>query len=168
MSAFLVRYYNSGTSAYVVAKITPGPSSVEYPEAGEYDLQRPRDGGAVVQRPQKDGRLRKWFWAGYRDHVPGYPALWTLLKLLKYSTRHAAGYSDPRVQIWDGVTGTGGFGLTTNGADPDLVTYTNIKWTWVKVLRVDRKVRDGSGHPTWESTYIEFVPDDDNYIDAEA
>ncbi len=167
MSAFLIRYYDDDTSSYIVYPVRPGPSDVEYPEAREFELQRPRDGGAVVQRPERDGRLRKWLWSGYRETVPLYATLWSTLKLLNVKFRLDAGYEDPRIQIWDGVTGTGGFGLTTDDEDPDIITYTNLKWTWVRVLRVDRKVRGKGGFPVWDPTLIEFVVDDEDYIDAE-
>jgi hypothetical protein len=98
---------------------------------------------------------------GYRSNVPLYEAMWQKLVSLETQARWNAGYSDVRVQIWEDTTDTGcGFNKLTSGTTADTVTYTNIKWVWVRFIRVDRKVRRGGGTVTYDTSTVEFVIDD--------
>lgn len=157
---FLIRYYDSDLG-YVVLQVRPAPGRVSYPEGDDITV-RP---SLVVQRPDQDTRPRKWIWEGYRDSIPRYKNLWDTLHTLKVKLRWAAGYTDPRVQIWENVTEEGGFGETTDGLTPDLVTYTNLKWTWVRITQVHRKTRPAGGPITYDTSTVEFYIDDENWTD---
>lgn len=161
----LVRYYDTSVSTYLVAQIRPGFGGVDYPGNRLFERKSSRDHAVIVQRPMLDDRPRRWIWTAYRESMPLYRILWDLLSSLEIKNRLEAGYTDPRVQIWEDETASGGFGHTTDGNPPDLVAYTNLRWTWVKFLQVDRTVRDAKSGAllTFDETFVEFVISDPDY-----
>jgi hypothetical protein len=159
---FLIRYYVPAVG-YVVTSLVPRPTSVDYPEARLFKMKQSKDGAAIIQRPLRDPRPRKWIWEKYRPTISVYETQWQLLKSLEVQTRWELGLADTRVQIWENDSGEGGFHGVLNILPPDLEFYTNLRWTWVQFIQVDRHIRPGGGPVTYDSSTIEFVIDDDDY-----
>lgn len=160
---FLIRY-NDGVSN-VVLIVTPKPTSVEYPEKRELNVERTQDGAVVIQRPARDGRPREWIWTGYPIRLTGYAALWETLETLDVKSRLIDDL-DPIVEMWENQTGHGGLDKLTDTNPPDLVTYSNLDWTQVKITMVTREHRKGGGPSTYETSKIVFHivdPDWDNF-----
>lgn len=149
-----IRYKDTEAGAYTEVEVRPRPTAVDYPDRRSYKIQPTEDGANVVQRPLRDSRPRRWIWKDYNNRIPAYVSLWALLETLEYRYRVNNGLW-PLVEIWEGETGTGGFDdLNGNGTK---------KYTVVKLLQVQRKVRD-DGAAYGEST-IEFVIEDPTYSD---
>lgn len=127
--------------------LSPVPITVDYPPKRYFNKQETEDGAIVIQRHANDNRPRKWIWAdGYRDTTPGYTALWTLLTSLEVKDRLENTLS-PLIEIRDTVSGMGGFS----------------SFVTVKVINVDRELRNRGGPPTYDKTTMEFVIADATY-----
>ena len=110
--------------------ISPAPTYVTYPEEALGQILETADGIPVFQQGNKDGRVRRWVWQGYRENVPGYPALWNNLLSLRARHLKEAGAVTPyvflketdtkRLRRRDRYTGTATSGgastLTNSGA----------------------------------------------------
>jgi hypothetical protein len=139
-----------------VIDLSPGPTNVEYPDFRLFNARTTQDNAVIVQRPLQDDRTRSWIWNGYRPTIPGYQAQWDILAALEARRRLQAG-RNPIIQIWENETGNaGGFGETTDSLAPDLSTFTNIKWTSVKILQATRRIRPGGGVVTFTDSLLEF------------
>lgn len=164
---FLIRYYDAETATHVVRKLRPHPTEVEYPEGDEYRSQVTPDGAVVIQRPMRDSRLRRWVWKRYRPTIAAYEVQYQLLKTLTAKELWRRGQAEVTVQIWEDVTDEGGFGHYEgegeDGVEPDLVYFTNLIWTQVKLVNVYRKTRKGGGVVVYDDTVVEFVIADDAY-----
>lgn len=106
---------------------------------------------------------RRWVWRMYPASHAAYRSLWTLLESLSAKARWESGNADPYVEIWENETDEGGFGGTTNTLEPDLINYTNLKWTRVRFLLVSRRSRRGGDLPCSEESLVEFSVDDAGY-----
>ena len=167
---FLVRYAtNAAGTTFAVARITPAPLEAIYPEdTRSLNTLTTQDGFNVIQRPSVDNRPREWGWVGYRPETPGYAALWTLLLSLDAKQRRINGLPQT-IQIWEGITGAGGFGDLTSGTVPDTATaiatggVSNLKWTTVRVVQVTRLVDRSSGMVRYDRTFIRFFIEDSLY-----
>ena len=156
---FFVRYTdNSGTHT---TELHPRPTAVSYPERRLFKRRDTKDGSSVISRPIADSRPRQWIWKAYRAWQVEFNNQWALLVSLETKARLQNGLS-ATVQIWENETTEGGFGDTTGGA-PDVLTYSNLKWTTVKVIQVDRKLRDNGGPVTYDTSTFEFCIEDSNY-----
>jgi hypothetical protein len=160
---FLIRYWDIPTGSFKVERLTPMPTDVSYPSKRIINVRTPRDGSVVVQRPVRDNRPRRWVWRGYRDNIGNFKTMWAFLESMETKTRQEAGHTDLTVQIWESVSTKGGFNKTTNGAAADLVSYTNLKWTKVRLVQVDRDIEEGGGPVTYKESYIEFYIEDSTY-----
>ena len=85
--------------------LQPGPTYVTYPSAALGTILETADGSPVMQQPNKDGRVRKWTWVGYRSSVAGYTNLWDLLLSLRSRSLKQAGALTPYVYLKEDVTG---------------------------------------------------------------
>lgn len=84
--------------------LTPGPTYVVYPAEALGTILETTDGTQIVQQPNKDSRVRKWVWVGYRDNVPGYQNVWDLLLSLRSRSLKQAGAATPFVYLKDDTT----------------------------------------------------------------
>lgn len=84
--------------------LSPGPTYVTYPAEALGEILQTADGVQVAQQPNKDGRVRKWVWTGYRDTVGGYLPLWDLLLSLRARSLKQAGAQTPYVYLKDDTT----------------------------------------------------------------
>lgn len=151
--AFFIRYTDAANVQHILS-LSPNPSEIDYPDKRLYKMQVTQDSSIVVQRPLRDARPRKWIWSGYRSTITPYENQFQALVALEYRTRLRAGLTGT-VDIWEDVTGVGGFNK--------LDGLGNKVWVTVKFLQVDRKLRQGSAIPTFDQTWIEFVIADSNY-----
>jgi hypothetical protein len=161
----LVRYYDP-VQGLTTVKLTPRPTEVDYPEKRLMKTRTTKDGAVVVQRPMADARPRRWTWKGYRpvEALAAFESLWALLESLETKTLWERGAGDGTVEIWDGESTIGGFDRLSNPFQPpDLVNYTNLVFTRVKFIQVDRKVRKGGGPVIWDEATVEFVLADDTF-----
>lgn len=150
---FLIRYHNGTTN--VVLQVRPKPTNVVYPEKRIFTEETTQDGSVVIQRPNRDHRTREWIWTNYPLRLQQYRELWETLETLDVKVRLIAGLI-PTVEIWENQTGNGGFDGLTSGTDPDLVTYSNLDWTTVKIIHVTREHRDGGGPSAYASSRVVF------------
>lgn len=161
---FLIRYYDFANGTQTL-KLHPRPTTVEYPDRRLFTRRQTREGKTILQRPRRDSRSRKWIWNGYR---PGLLATfddqWAKLAKLEARSRWEAGHTDLTVLVWENESTIGGFDSTTDGLAPDLVGYTNLKFTKVKFIQVQQLIRDGGGLVTYDRSEIEFVVEDDQYL----
>lgn len=157
---FLIRYYQP-TVGVTVARLTPRPTTVDYPEARLFRSRASKDGATIVQRPMRDPRPRKWIWEKYRSSVPLYEAQWQFLVSLESQARWDAGLADTSIEIWENDSLTGGFDKVTDLQPPDLIAYTNLQWTRVQILQTTRTIRPGGGSVVYEQSIVEFTIDDD-------
>jgi hypothetical protein len=157
---FLIRYPIG--AGHNVAVLTPAPSDIDYPEKRLVNVKVSRDSAVVLQRPLRDDRVRKWIWEGYRGYMPVYAAQWELLESLEAKALTERGLVST-VEIWENVTGIGGFNVLTSGVNPNLVTYANLKWTKVKIIQSNRLLRKGAPVPTYDVSEISFVIMDPDY-----
>lgn len=144
--AFEVRYTIDPAGTLTTKNLIPAPTDIDYPPKRLFEKKETADGAVVIQRHKVDGRPRKWIWKGYRDTIAGYNALWDILTALEVKTRLDADL-EPTVEIKDTTTGVGGF----------------ESFVRVKVINVDRTIRDGGGPATYDDTVMEFVIADSNY-----
>jgi hypothetical protein len=56
---FLVRYYDNSAGQYVVTRLRPAPTEVDYPDVREFTQVSGRDGGVLIQRAIKDSRSQE-------------------------------------------------------------------------------------------------------------
>jgi len=110
--------------------LQPAPTYVNYPQEALGQILDTADGIPVFQQGNKDGRVRRWVWVGYRDNVPGYPALFNNLLSLRARHLKEAGAVTPYVYLKEtdtlrfrrrfSISGTadsgGGSTLTDTGA----------------------------------------------------
>lgn len=150
---YQIRYKATSNGAYTTLTLFPGPTEVEYPERRSFKMQMTQDGAPVVQRPLRDGRVRRWVWKRYRPSVATYENQWATLLTLEYRHR-LQNNLHPVVEIWEDTTPEGGF-ARMSGA-------TKV-WTKVRFLRVDRISAKGGGRITYDDSFIEFVIDDPTY-----
>lgn len=150
--AFQVRH-KLANGTYAVATLRPHPTDVEYPKRYDYETVASEDGAVTVDRPLHDSRERRWIWKAYRETVPGYTDLWTLLQSFDARTRAKAGL-EPTVQIWEDESGIGGF---------DRMSGDDRVYTVVKILLTDRTLRPGGGPPIYDETFLSFVVIDSTY-----
>jgi hypothetical protein len=109
-----------------------------------------------------DGRPRRWIWKGYRPTIAMYETQWKFLETLDVFARLERG-EPSTVQIWEDESTVGGFGLTTDGLEPDMVAHSNIKWTTVRFVQVDRDPKDDGGLVVYDQSVIEFRINDPLY-----
>lgn len=159
---FLVRHYDP-IEGHKIVSLSPAPNEVEYPDRRAYKVKTMKDGGSVIQRPMRDGRPRQWVWNNYqkRDESP-FHAMWTMLESFDAKARWSRGLAETTVEIWEDVTGTGGFDRLTNTSAPDLVSYSNLQFTRVKFAQVSKSMRKGGGPVTYDA-FVEFLIDDPKY-----
>lgn len=154
---FWIRYKDrdgQGRLIDVEVPLFPAPTEVDYPEKRLYTTHTTQDGAVVVQRPLRDHRVRKWIWRGFSPQLLTYENQWKLLESLEYRNRLAnnlPGY----VEIWEDVTGVGGFGKMTDTGER---IYTKVKF-----LQVDRTPRKGGGFVKYDTSTVEFVIEDESY-----
>lgn len=156
---FLIQYEDGGTQTF---QVTPGPDTVEYPPKRHYNIQETPDGEPVIQRPVYDGRERKWMWHGYPARLTQFANLWATLETLEARARINSSLS-PYVKVWENESTVGGFGETTDQLDPDLVGYSNLQWTTVKIVQATRELRQKAGLPVYERSELEFRIADASY-----
>lgn len=154
LAMFAIRYKNTSDGPYTTLHLHPGPTEVDYPEKRLFSTKNSQDGNVIIQRPMKDHRPRRWIWRGYRSYMPVYAAQWKRLEELEYQTRLENG-KYPYVEIFEDVTDKGGFGRRDESDNP--------VFTQVKIIQVDRELRDGGGPVTYDTSYIEFVITDPDY-----
>lgn len=154
--AFLIRYATDAVPNYTVMHLSPGPTTVQYPDFRNFNVRVTQDHAVVVQRALKDDRERSWVWSDYRPSILGFEQQWDVLITLEARRRMQDGLN-PVIQIWeDESVNAGGFGETTDGLAPDLSGYTNIDWTEVKILQATRRVRAGGGAVVYSESLLEF------------
>jgi hypothetical protein len=151
---FFIRYKDTETGEYQQLTLTPGPTTVQYPEKRQFKLQVTPDGAAVISRPMRDNRTRRWVWKRYRPWIATYENQWDKLEKLEYRTRLRAG-KPPIVEVWEDESTIGGFN--------EMLNASTKKWTRVKFLRVERTIADGGGSVIYEESFVEFVIVDDQY-----
>lgn len=157
--AFLIRYSTDAApgSVYTVLSLSPCPTTVTYPDYRLYNTRVTQDHAVIIQRPLKDDRARSWVWSNYRPTTPGFEVQWNTLLTLEARQRAQDGFN-PIIQIWEDESANAGqFGNTTDDLAPDLIGYTNIEWTEVKILQATRRVRDGGGPVTFSESILEFL-----------
>lgn len=157
--AFLVRY-TDGSGTHTL-RLHPRPTAINYPERRLFKRRDTKDGASVISRPVADSRPRQWIWKGYRAWMAEFNEQWLILKSLETKARLQDGLS-ATVLIWEDETTEGGFDTTTAG-DPDLITYSNLVWTTVRFIQVDRKLRDSGGPVIYDTSTVEFVVEDPLY-----
>jgi hypothetical protein len=161
--AFLVRYGSVPIGFTTVLPIHPRPTEVEYPEFRSFKSKVSKDGSVVIQRPLKDSRPRKWAWKRYRPYMTEFMNMWAVLESLETKAMWDAGFADPTIEIWEDETGKGGFGTTTDGFPPDLITYTNLVWTKVKIIQAHQAIASGGGPVVFDTSFIDFIIVDEDY-----
>lgn len=151
--AFWIRHRNA-QGALVETALAPGPTEVEYPDGDGSKVLVAVDGAAVVQRPLRDTRPRQWVWHGYGPTHASYETLWALLTSLTSRARLAAGLSST-VEVWEDVTGAGGFDRKDGSG--------NKVYTTVAITRASRAPLKGGGPVFYDST-LEFRVQDASYV----
>ena len=145
---------NSGT----ITDIHPHPLFVDYPNTFENISFTSKDGNALVQHGDSDGRTRRWVWRGYSTDTPGYAKLVDSLLQLQFSLRESLlTVKSPWVFLKEDVTGNLNkvvLSGTTWIESPDYVR--------VKVLSVSETVR-GSGNVKYDTMELAFKIDDDTW-----
>jgi hypothetical protein len=151
---FWIRYKDTANGSYTTMTLSPGPTTVSYPEKRDFKVQVTPDGAVVVSRPMRDSRPRRWIWKRYRPWIATYENQWMVLESLEYRTRLLAG-KYPIVEIWEDESTIGGF--------DGMVDASTKKWTKAKFLRVERTVNDSGGPVIYEESFIEFMIDDTSW-----
>lgn len=154
---FWIRYKEMVNSVLTDKEIAlvPAPTEIDYPEQRLFKAQVTQDGAVVVQRPLRDHRTRTWSWTGgWPAHLVTYETQWKLLETLEYRTRLQAGLP-AYVEVWEDISGVGGFNKLASGAR----VYTKVKF-----LQVHRRPRKGGGLVAYDESTIEFVIEDDTYL----
>jgi len=133
--------------------LDPSPSAVDYPADREaITVLNSVDGHAIIQRPLRDGRARKWIFQGWRYDSEPYASQWKWLEQQTTSYRMSLGL-DPYVGIWENVTGLNGF---------DRVTLLGERvFTRVRIVQATREIIQ-RGRPHYDS-YLTFYIADDSY-----
>lgn len=153
---FLLRYKLTETGAYQAPYVlSPGPTAVDYPPRRLFVEKEVQDGGSILQRPIWDSRPRRWIWKGYHPRIPVYERQWAELE--RHDTLSRLRRGEPAtVQIWEDESTVGGFGKTTDGLAPNMVSHTNLQWTTVRFVQVSRDPRDNGGLVVYEESVVEF------------
>src|SRR5690606_33657832 len=121
----------------------PAPSDVTYPEAEAVAIKNSVDGNVVIQRPLKDGRVRKWHFQGWGKGSEPYETQWNTLQSLTTGRRSQNG-QDPYVYVWEDESGVGGFDRTDSEG--------NRIFTRVRIAQANRVPRNGGGPVRYDST----------------
>lgn len=159
---FLIKYgTDAANTVFTTLKLAPQPTEVDYPERRNVNVKSSKDGSAILQRPLRDSRPRKWVWVGYNPLIATYENQWTTFQTLDAKARAEAGLN-PVIYIWENDSVEGGFDRLSSGTDPD-PTYSNVIWTAVKFVQVTRKSRKGGGLTKYDESIIEFVIEDGAY-----
>lgn len=93
----------TGTRSSVELQLSPGPTSVEYPNMELGEMIDTADGRVVMQVGNADPRRHAWLWANYGPEVPNYERQYRWLESLKSRFRYASGQS-PYVYVYDGTS----------------------------------------------------------------
>jgi hypothetical protein len=156
---FHVRWKDAPTGEYTEKELTPWPTTVEYPPRRTYNLHTSKDGVTVVQRPIRDARPRKWLWDVLRKDSATFASLWAVLDVLEWRNRVKA-EKYPYIEIWEDVTGIGGFDRWTEEENPE---DRQKIWTRAKVLDLDRIIRPNGGPVIYAPVTMTFVVEDPTY-----
>jgi len=148
---FLIRYDVDGTMREI--ELNPAPSDVDYPEAEAMTITASIEGNPIIQRPMRDGRVRKWIFRGWGKGSEPYETQWNTLQSLTSGHRSQNG-QDPYVYLWEDVSGVGGFDRYDSEG--------NRVFTRVRIAQANRVPRNGGGPVRYDST-LEFYIADDTY-----
>lgn len=143
---------NSGT----IVQLSPAPTWVTYPEKLFNTVRLSKDGNAIIQGPNKDGRTRTWVYKRYRATIPHYTTLFTTL--IQYSAKNrlnATPAKSPWVYVMDTETGNLVYKQWTGTTWVETAT-----WVRVKVTQVTQDLAQQGGPAVYETTKFDFVIDD--------